>query len=142
MRHLVYCFVKAWPFRIRILKFAFECTSEFWPESKDLQCWVPLMLSKAFWNQECSIKICIVTIMCRNDKLSLTLSWVSCLLKDSELFTLFAENSQILLKIAVIPILLKFIYLVSVSKQPTQLIVQLNSSLRDIIATLTARTCR
>ena len=37
--------------------------------------------------------------MCRNDELSLTMSWVGCLLKDSELFILFAENSQILLKI-------------------------------------------
>ena len=51
------------------------------------------------------------TIMCRNDELSSTMSWVGCLLKDSELFILFAENSQILLKISVIPILLTFIYL-------------------------------
>ena len=48
--------------------------------------------------------------MCRRDELSLTMSWVGCLLKDSELFILFAENSKILLKI-------------SVSKQPTQLII-------------------
>ena len=34
-----------------------------------------------------------VTIMCRNDKLSSTMSWVGCLQKDSELFILFAENS-------------------------------------------------
>ena len=61
---------------------------------------------------------------------------MSCLLKDSELFILFAENSQILLKISFIRIFLTFMYLValkSVSKQPTQLIVQLNSSLRQII---------
>ena len=32
------------------------------------------------------------------------MSWVCCLLTDSELFILFAENSQILLKISVIPI--------------------------------------
>ena len=65
------------------------------------------------------------------------MSWVGYLLKDSELFILFAENSKILLKISVIPILLTFIYLVAlkVSKQPTQLIVQLNSSLWDIIVT-------
>ena len=78
----------------------------------------------------------IVTIICRNDELSSTMSWVGCLLKDSELFILFAENIQILLKASVIPILLIFIYLVallSVSKQPTQLIVQLYSSLRQII---------
>ena len=46
----------------------------------------------------------IVTIICCNDELSWTMSWVGCLLKDSELFILFAENSQILLKISVIPI--------------------------------------
>ena len=51
--------------------------------------------------------------MCRNDELSYTMSWVGYLLKDSELFILFAENSQILLKISVIPILLTFIYLVA-----------------------------
>ena len=49
-------------------------------------------------------------IMCRNDELSSTMSWVDCLLKGSELFILFAENSQILLKISDIPILLTFIY--------------------------------
>ena len=67
------------------------------------------------------------------------MSWVGCLLKDSELFVLFAENSQIFLKISVIPILLTFMYLSSgtksISKQPTQAIVQLNSSLRHIIVT-------
>ena len=36
------------------------------------------------------------------------LSWL--FLKDSELFILFAENSQILLKISVIPIFLTFMY--------------------------------
>ena len=36
-------------------------------------------------------------------------------LKDSELFILIAENSQILLKISVIPILLTFIYLVALN---------------------------
>ena len=54
-----------------------------------------------------------VTIMCRTDELSLTMSWVGYLLIDSELFILFADNSQILLKISVIPILLTFIYLVA-----------------------------
>ena len=55
------------------------------------------------------------TIMCRKDELCSTMSWVGCLLKDSELFILFAENSQILLKISVIPILLTFMYLVALS---------------------------
>ena len=41
------------------------------------------------------------------------MSLVGYLLKDSELFILFAENRQILLKISVIPILLAFIYLVA-----------------------------
>ena len=47
-----------------------------------------------------------VTIMSPNDELSSTMNWVGCLLKDSELFILFAENSQILFKISVFPILL------------------------------------
>ena len=76
--------------------------------------------------------------MCRNDyivELDDELSWLL-FTKDSELFILFAENSQILLKIYVIPILLTCMYLValeSVTKQPIQLIIQLNSSLRQII---------
>ena len=57
------------------------------------------------------LSVISVTIMCCNDELGLTMSWVACLLKDSELFIFFAENSQILLKIYVIPILLYFIYL-------------------------------
>ena len=61
------------------------------------------------------------------------MSWIGCLLIDSELFILFAENSQIVFNI--IPILLTFMYLVnsteSVSKQPTQLIVELDSSLQQ-----------
>ena len=73
-----------------------------------------------------------VTIMCRNDELNSTLSWVGCLLKDSELLILFAENSQILLKISVIPILLTFIYLVALNLLVNN---QLNSSLRHIIVT-------
>ena len=44
-----------------------------------------------------------------NDELSSTMSWVGCLLKDSELFILFAEISQIFLKISVITILLIFL---------------------------------
>ena len=65
--------------------------------------------------------------MCRNDELSLTMSWVGCLLKDSELFILFAENSQNLLKISVIPILLTLIYLEALNLLVNN---QLNSSLR------------
>ena len=53
----------------------------------------------------------MIAIMCRNDEFSSTMSWVGCLLKDSKLFILFAENNQILLKIYVIPNLLTFIYL-------------------------------
>ena len=71
----------------------------------------------------------IVTIMCRNDELSLTMSWVGCLLKDSELFILFAENSQILLKISVITILLSFMYLVAPNLFVNN---QLNSSSNSI----------
>ena len=61
------------------------------------------------------------------------MSWVGYLLKDSELFILFAENSQILLKISVIPILLTFIYLVAINLLVNN---QLNSSLRHIIVTI------
>ena len=43
------------------------------------------------------------------------MSLVGCLLTDSELFILFAENSQILLKISVILILLTFICLVALN---------------------------
>ena len=50
------------------------------------------------------------------------LTWL--LTKSLRAFISFAENSQILLKISVIPIVLTFIYLVAV-KQPTQLIIQL-----------------
>ena len=53
------------------------------------------------------------------------MSWVGCLLTDSELFILFAENSQILLKISVIHILLTFIYLVELNLLVNN---QLNSS--------------
>ena len=74
-----------------------------------------------------------VTIMCRNDELSSTMSWVGSLLKDSELFILFLENSQILLNFFVIPILLTFVYLVALNLLVYN---QLNSSLRHIIVTL------
>ena len=68
------------------------------------------------------------------------ISWVGCLLTDSELFISFTENSQILLKMSGIPILLTFMYVSgspeSVSKQPTQLIVELNSSLQQKLGTI------
>ena len=41
------------------------------------------------------------------------LTWLDCLLTDSEFFIWFAEISQILLKICFIPILLTFMYLVA-----------------------------
>ena len=51
------------------------------------------------------------------------MSWVGCLLTDLELLILFAENSQILLKISVFPIFLTFMYLVALNlSKPTQLI--------------------
>ena len=61
------------------------------------------------------------------------MSWVGCLLKDSELFILFADNSQIRLKISVIPILLNFIYLVALNLLVNN---QLNLSLRHLIVTI------
>ena len=60
------------------------------------------------------------------------MSWLFTL-KDSELFILFAENSQICLKISVISILVTFIYLVALNLLVNN---QLNSSLRHIIVTL------
>ena len=54
--------------------------------------------------------------MCYNDELSSTMSWGGCLLNKSEIFILIAENSQILLKISAIPILLTFMYLIALLK--------------------------
>ena len=82
------------------------------------------------------------TIMCHNDELSSMISWVGCFLNDSELFYLICRKypnpSQ------------NFCYshslnfhvsgsTKSVSKQPTQLIVKLNSSLGHIIVTVVCR---
>ena len=58
------------------------------------------------------------------------MSRVGCLLTESELFILFTENSQILLKISVIHILLTFIYLVAFYLLVNN---QLNLSLWQII---------
>ena len=74
-----------------------------------------------------------VTIMCRNDELSSIMSWVGCLLKDSELFILFEENSQILPKISDISILLPFMYLVALNLLLNN---QINSSLRQKLGTI------
>ena len=70
-----------------------------------------------------------VSNLCCNDEVCLIyaamMSLVGCLLTDSELFISFAENSQILLKISVIPIPLTFIYLVALNLLVNK---QLNSS--------------
>jgi len=47
------------------------------------------------------------------------MSWVGCLLKDPGLLSYILENSQILLKISVIPIFLTFMYLVQLNKYKT-----------------------
>jgi len=66
------------------------------------------------------------------------MSWIGCLLTDSELFILFAEKSQIFLKFSVIPILLTFMYLVALNLLVNNqlLIVKLNSSLWQKLDTL------
>ena len=43
------------------------------------------------------------------------MSWVGCLLTDSEIFILIVENSPILLKNSVIPILSTFMYLLALN---------------------------
>ena len=58
------------------------------------------------------------------------MSWVGYLLKNLDLYILFAENSQILLKISAIPIFLTFIYLVAFYLLVNN---QLNLSLWQII---------
>ena len=50
-----------------------------------------------------------VTIICLNDDLSLSLTWLD-FLQNSEGFILFTEINQILLEISFIPILLPFTY--------------------------------
>ena len=62
------------------------------------------------------------------------MSWVGCLLTDSELFMLYMqlENSQILLKISVIPIPLTFMHLVALNLVVNN---QLNSSLWQKLGT-------
>ena len=103
---------------------------QFWPTFAKFLLLYDLLTFFApncFWTTVCW-QLCLI----RAAMMSWTMSWVGCLLKDSELFTLFAENSQILLKISVIPILLTFIYLVALNLLGNN---QLNSSLRYIIVT-------
>ena len=66
--------------------------------------------------------------MCRNDELISTMSWVGCLLPDSELFILYVENCLILLIFSVITILLTLMYLVALNLLVNN---QLNSSLNS-----------
>ena len=83
------------------------------------------LLSKWFRSEK---QMTFVTIMCHNDELSSTLSWVGCLLPDSKLFILFAESSQNPSQNFCYSHSLKFHLsgsTKSVSKQPTQLNVQL-----------------
>ena len=78
---------------------------------------------------------------CHNDELSSTMSWVG--YTDSELFTLCAGNSQILLKISVIPILLSFMNLVAQKFWQNLLNSSSNSTHycgRNYLGTLTCRT--
>ena len=52
-------------------------------------------------------------IICHNDELSSSFSWLDCLPTHSEVFILFAEINPLLLKISFISILLTFTYLVA-----------------------------
>ena len=54
-----------------------------------------------------------VTIICHNDDLSLSFTWLDCLLITSEGFIFFAEINQVLLKISFLPIILTFMYVCS-----------------------------
>ena len=80
---------------------------------------------KLWKGDSAQLEIINESIICHNDELSSTMSWVDLLLKDSELFILFAENSQILLKISGIPILFTFMHLVAHNRSINN---QLNSS--------------
>ena len=80
---------------------------------------------KLWKGDSAQLEIINESIICHNDELSSTMSWVDLLLKDSELFILFAENSQILLKISGIPILFTFMHLVAHNRLINN---QLNSS--------------
>ena len=84
-------------FSYRKLRAVNPTTIQIWTLSALYTKWDGLMLATLWY---------YLTIMCRNDELSWTISWVAC-------FILIAENTQILLKIFVIPILLTFIYLVA-----------------------------
>ena len=82
-------------------------------------------------NKKWTVICFLCQIMCDNYVLQW---WVDLIFTiDSECFILFAEKSQILLKISVIPILFTFIYLVALNLLVNN---QLNSSLRHIIVTM------
>ena len=77
-----------------------------------------------------------VTIMCRNDELSWMMSWVGCLPTDSEFFLSYLQKIAKSYQNFCYSHSLNFHVSGSpkfVSKQPTQLIVKLNSSLWHII---------
>ena len=76
---------------------------------------------------------------CRNDELSSTMSWVGCLLTDSELFILFAENIQIYSQNFCHSHYLNFHISGStepVIKQPTQLIIAAEISHTSFLTSL------
>ena len=79
-------------------------------------------------------RMLFVTVICHNDELCLTVISVGCSLNDLELFILFAENSQICLKISVIPILLTFIYLVAQNLLVNNQLNSLSNSIIIIVA--------
>ena len=64
-------------------------------------------------NYAYSILQYIAVIICQNDKLSSSLTWLDCLQIDSGGFILLAESNQILLRISFILIPLTFMYVSS-----------------------------
>ena len=66
------------------------------------------------------------------------MSWVGYLLKDSEPLIFFAGNSQILLKISVISILVTFIYLLALYLLVNNQLNSLFNSTQHIIVTMQA----
>ena len=78
--------------------------------------------------------------MCCNYELSLTMSWVGCLLTDLVLPVKRMGITEILRRIWLFSAN-KTKSFESFSKQPTQLIVKLNSSLRHIIVTMVSNSC-
>ena len=104
LKRLYICISKItylWPLQWRSV----NLKSNLWWKERNSLSWASslLRISSEFRSFFGRIEKTIVTIMCSNDELSWTMSWVGCLLIDSTLFILFAENNQILLKISVIP---------------------------------------